>query len=64
MAYLLPVMQANLNQTPVRSLASKCPMELFLALPPASSLDVISRAEASDLLTEINPECVGDSLES
>ncbi|KAF0761210.1 hypothetical protein AaE_003463, partial [Aphanomyces astaci] len=39
--YLLPVVQANLNQTPAASLASKSPMELFTALNPATPLDVV-----------------------
>ncbi|KAF1323287.1 hypothetical protein FI667_g4734, partial [Globisporangium splendens] len=45
--YLLPVVQGNLNQTPVASLAGKCPMELFLALPPPTSLDVIARPDGT-----------------
>ncbi|ETV79725.1 hypothetical protein H257_06962 [Aphanomyces astaci] len=39
--YLLPVVQANLNQTPAASLASKSPMELLTALNPATPLDVV-----------------------
>ncbi|KAH9088225.1 hypothetical protein LEN26_019605 [Aphanomyces euteiches] len=39
--YLLPIVQANLNQTPVPSLANKSPMELFTGLEPTSPLDAI-----------------------
>ncbi|KAH9114486.1 hypothetical protein AeMF1_011427 [Aphanomyces euteiches] len=39
--YLLPVVQANLNQTPVPSLANKSPMEPFTGLEPTTPLDVI-----------------------
>ncbi|ETV70710.1 hypothetical protein H257_13808 [Aphanomyces astaci] len=39
--YLLSMVQANLNQTPAASLASKSPMELFTALNPATPLDVV-----------------------
>ena len=39
--YLLDVVQANLNQTPVASLANKSPMELFTALEPVTPLDII-----------------------
>ncbi|GMF47767.1 unnamed protein product [Phytophthora fragariaefolia] len=61
--YLLPVIQANLNQTPVRSLAGKCPMELFLALPPPSALDVITRPGRNDSITTIDLTRVEDSLD-
>ncbi|KAF0703063.1 hypothetical protein AaE_015572, partial [Aphanomyces astaci] len=39
--YLLPVVQANLNQTPAASLTSKSPMELFTALNLTTPLDVV-----------------------
>ncbi|KAE9009233.1 hypothetical protein PR001_g16486 [Phytophthora rubi] len=39
--YLLPIVQANLNHTPVASLAGRAPIELFLGLPPPSALDTI-----------------------
>ncbi|KAF0727840.1 hypothetical protein Ae201684P_004627 [Aphanomyces euteiches] len=39
--YLLPIVQANLNQTPVPSLANKSPMELFTGLEPTTPLDAI-----------------------
>ncbi|GMF16396.1 unnamed protein product [Phytophthora lilii] len=38
-ATLLPVVQANLNHTPVRSLEGHAPIELFTGLPPSSPLD-------------------------
>lgn len=39
--YLLPVIQANLNHTPVKSLAGHSPVEVFTGLPASSALDVL-----------------------
>ncbi|OWZ09302.1 hypothetical protein PHMEG_00018017 [Phytophthora megakarya] len=39
--YLLPVVQANINHTPVESLGNRSPIELFLGLPAPSALDSI-----------------------
>ncbi|POM62150.1 hypothetical protein PHPALM_28730 [Phytophthora palmivora] len=39
--YLLPAIQANLNHTPVRSLAGHSPVEVFTGLPASSALDVV-----------------------
>ncbi|GMF35888.1 unnamed protein product [Phytophthora fragariaefolia] len=39
--YLLPAIQANLNHTPVRSLAGHSPVEGFTRLPASSALDVV-----------------------
>ncbi|KAG6612727.1 RNA-dependent DNA polymerase [Phytophthora cinnamomi] len=39
--YLLPAIQANLNHTPVPSLAGHAPVEVFTGLPASSALDVI-----------------------
>ncbi|KAG3078826.1 hypothetical protein PC121_g7138 [Phytophthora cactorum] len=61
--YLLSVVQLNWNQTPVRSQENKCPMALFLALPPTSSLDIIARPEVDASLKTIDLECVADSLD-
>ncbi|KAG6592663.1 uncharacterized protein IUM83_12542 [Phytophthora cinnamomi] len=38
--YLLPLVQANLNHTPVVSLGNCAPVELFTGLPAPSALDV------------------------
>ncbi|POM57867.1 Hypothetical protein PHPALM_37569 [Phytophthora palmivora] len=59
----LRVMLANLNQTPVCSLASKCPMEVFLALPPPSTLDIITRPAHNDSITTIDLANVADSMD-
>ncbi|GMF52093.1 unnamed protein product [Phytophthora fragariaefolia] len=39
--YLLPAIQANLNHTPVSSLAGHAPVEVFTGLPASSALDVV-----------------------
>ncbi|KAG3090539.1 hypothetical protein PI125_g17673 [Phytophthora idaei] len=39
--YVLPAVQANLNHTPVQSLAGHAPVEVFTALPASSALDTI-----------------------
>jgi transposase InsO family protein len=39
---LLPVIQANLNHSPVRSLGGHAPVELFTGLPAASLLDSVA----------------------
>lgn len=41
--YLLPVVQANLNHTPMRSLAGHSPTELFTGLQSPSALDMVVR---------------------
>jgi hypothetical protein len=41
--YLLPLIQANLNQSPVASLAHRSPVELFTGLQPTTVLDTILR---------------------
>ncbi|KAE8978399.1 hypothetical protein PR001_g24855 [Phytophthora rubi] len=40
--YLLPIIQANLNHTPVFSLGNCAPVELFTGLPAASALDIVA----------------------
>ncbi|POM63007.1 hypothetical protein PHPALM_27757 [Phytophthora palmivora] len=37
--YFIPVLQLNLNHTPVPSLANKAPVEVFCVLPASSPLD-------------------------
>ncbi|POM67048.1 LOW QUALITY PROTEIN: Hypothetical protein PHPALM_17005 [Phytophthora palmivora] len=39
--YVLPVVQHNLNNSPVSSLANKAPVELFTGLPTTTQLDVL-----------------------
>lgn len=41
--YLLPVVQANINHSPMASLAGHSPAELFTGLPSPSALDVVIR---------------------
>lgn len=48
--YLLPVVQANLNQTPVATLHGKCPMEVFTGHAPTTALDVVVRVGDNELL--------------
>ncbi|KAJ0405363.1 hypothetical protein P43SY_000242 [Pythium insidiosum] len=45
--YLLPLVQAKLNQTPVASLGYKSPMELFTALHPITVLDTLVKPVTS-----------------
>ncbi|KAE8906314.1 hypothetical protein PF003_g10149 [Phytophthora fragariae] len=40
--YLLPIIQANLNHTPVFSLGNCAPVELFTGLPATSALDIVA----------------------
>uniref|UniRef100_H3H9I0 Integrase catalytic domain-containing protein n=1 Tax=Phytophthora ramorum TaxID=164328 RepID=H3H9I0_PHYRM len=40
--YLLPIIQANLNHTPVYSLGNCAPVELFTGLPAVSALDIVA----------------------
>ncbi|KAF0713613.1 Aste57867_4276 [Aphanomyces stellatus] len=42
--YLVPVVQANLNQTPVASLENRSPLECFSAREPITILDMASDA--------------------
>ncbi|KAH9073144.1 hypothetical protein Ae201684P_014961 [Aphanomyces euteiches] len=39
--YLLPAVQANLNETPVASLANKSPLEVFQGREPSTVMDLI-----------------------
>jgi transposase InsO family protein len=41
--YLLPVVQANINHSPMGSLVGHSPAELFTGLPSPSPLDVVVR---------------------
>ncbi|KAG3183890.1 hypothetical protein PC128_g13970 [Phytophthora cactorum] len=40
--HLLPIIQANLNHTPVYSPRNCTPVELFTGLPSASTLDILT----------------------
>ncbi|KAG2991433.1 hypothetical protein PC123_g23145 [Phytophthora cactorum] len=44
--HLLPIIQANLNHTPVYSLGNCDPVELFTGLPSASTLDISATPSA------------------
>ncbi|KAE8969903.1 hypothetical protein PR003_g28562, partial [Phytophthora rubi] len=63
--YLLPLVQANLNQTPVASLGGKAPLELFTGLQVPTQLDtmLIPRSmQTKDKLMTIDLEVVEDEL--
>ena len=42
--YLVPIVQANLNHTPVASLGNRAPIELFTGLPNRSPLEMVLQA--------------------
>ncbi|KAG3109168.1 hypothetical protein PI125_g11190 [Phytophthora idaei] len=44
--HLLPIIQANLNHTPVYSLGNCAPVELFTGLPSPSTLDILAAPSA------------------
>jgi hypothetical protein len=44
--YLIPVVQANLNHTPVASLGNRAPIELFTGLPNRNPLETVLQAGA------------------
>ena len=48
--YFVPVLQANLNHTPLPSLGNKAPVELFCALPAATPFDFVFDAEDKSLV--------------
>ncbi|GMF38278.1 unnamed protein product [Phytophthora fragariaefolia] len=63
-SYLLPVVQANLNHTPVRSLGGHAPIELFTGLPAPSALDSIVRPTSGrEEVLEINMDKSADLLD-
>lgn len=54
--YLLPVFQANLNCTLVVSRTDKSPIEVFLALPASSALDIVQLpGNGASTLVEVDP---------
>ncbi|KAJ8525699.1 hypothetical protein ON010_g15415 [Phytophthora cinnamomi] len=63
--YLLPVLQGNLNHTPLQSLGGHSPVELFTGLPTSSQLDaVVGRRNDADFVREINLEVVDEQLDA
>ncbi|KAG2776450.1 hypothetical protein PC129_g23142 [Phytophthora cactorum] len=56
--YLLPIVQASVNHTPVDSLGQHSPIELFLGLPAQSALDMV--AAKVDEETAVRPGNIGD----
>ncbi|POM61981.1 hypothetical protein PHPALM_28920, partial [Phytophthora palmivora] len=63
-SYLLPVVQANLNHSPVRSLHGHAPIELFTGLPAPSALDSIVRPMSGrEEVLEINLDQSVDLLD-
>ncbi|POM71797.1 Hypothetical protein PHPALM_11581, partial [Phytophthora palmivora] len=63
--YLLPVLQSNLNHTPVRTLGQHSPVELFMGLPAASPLDaMVGRRDDADHFVVVNLDNVAEQLES
>ncbi|KAE8881630.1 hypothetical protein PF005_g26671 [Phytophthora fragariae] len=60
--YLLPVVQANLKQTPVVSLGNKSPMELFTGLPASTPLDTCLLPDRGEPLQEVDLGNVEDFL--
>ena len=52
--YLLPVVQANLNQTPVVSLEGKTPLEVFTGYVPVTALDTVMADDDVQLLRQVN----------
>ncbi|KAE9352578.1 hypothetical protein PF008_g5392 [Phytophthora fragariae] len=61
--YLPPVLQGNLNHTPLHSLGGHSPVELFTGLPTSSQLDaVVGRRNDADFVREINLEVVDEQL--
>ncbi|KAG4043948.1 hypothetical protein PC123_g20595 [Phytophthora cactorum] len=63
-SYLLPVVQANLNHTPVRSLSGHSPIELFTGLEAPSALDcVVRKVSGREELLTVNMEAATTFLE-
>ena len=64
--YLLPVVQANLNQTPVPSLQGKSPMEVFTGYQPVTALDAVVVDDDDEVVRQVDwtgPEIVRDMTE-
>ncbi|GMF30971.1 unnamed protein product [Phytophthora fragariaefolia] len=51
--YLLPVIQSNLNQTPVRSLMGKSPMEVFTGLSREPIMNVVVKPREGAATPEV-----------
>ncbi|OWZ20979.1 hypothetical protein PHMEG_0004549 [Phytophthora megakarya] len=54
MGYLLPVIQVNLNQSPVASLANKTPLEILTGLVASTPLDVCLFPDRSPPLQQVD----------
>lgn len=61
--FVLPVLQANLNQTPVETLGGKTPLELFTGLPVATPLDTCLFPDRSSPLEEVDLSKVDEFLQ-
>ncbi|KAG3248589.1 hypothetical protein PI124_g6750 [Phytophthora idaei] len=63
--FLLPVLQGNLNHTPLQSLEGHSPVELFTGLPASSQLDaVIGRRDDVDFVGAIDLDVVDEQVET
>ncbi|KAE9344078.1 hypothetical protein PF008_g9395 [Phytophthora fragariae] len=60
--YLLPLVQANLNQTPVQSLGGKAPVELFTGLTVSTQLDTVLLPHAKNELVTIKMDAIEEDL--
>ncbi|KAE9037711.1 hypothetical protein PR002_g6407 [Phytophthora rubi] len=62
--YLLPLIQANLNHSPVASLGNHAPIEVFTGLPAPSALDTIAvPSDKGTRLVPVDPERVSAHVE-
>lgn len=61
---LLPVLHANFNCTSVTSLADKAHIEVFLALPASSALDIVQLPQnGTSSLVEVDPADVSGHVD-
>uniref|UniRef100_H3GL52 Integrase catalytic domain-containing protein n=1 Tax=Phytophthora ramorum TaxID=164328 RepID=H3GL52_PHYRM len=62
--YLLPLIQANLNHSPVASLGNHAPIEVFTGLPAPSALDTIAvPSDKGTRLVPVDPKRVSAHME-
>ncbi|POM67432.1 Hypothetical protein PHPALM_16573 [Phytophthora palmivora] len=61
--YLLPIIQANLNQSPVASLGHKTPLVLFTGLPATTPLDTCFFPGHSSTLVKVDLSKVDEFLQ-
>jgi transposase InsO family protein len=62
--YVLPLVQANLNQTPVASLGGNAPVELFTGLTVPTQLDTVLLPDHKDKVMTINMDAVEEELDA